>query len=93
VFNRLHIPFAADASYNERVSEWFGEMSMLALCGCIPVTKMFKSVGRLSQNFDNNYDIGCCSDIIKFYVISLNSLSMKYALGFVIGPKLTALKM
>jgi len=31
VFNRLHITFAADASYNERVSEWFGEMSMLAV--------------------------------------------------------------
>jgi hypothetical protein len=66
MFNRLHITSAADASYNERVSEWFGEMSMLALCGCIPVTKTFKSAGLLSQNFDNNYDIGYCSDIMTF---------------------------
>jgi len=26
---------------------------MLALCGCVPVTKTSKSAGRLSQNFDN----------------------------------------
>ena len=63
MFNRLHITSAADASYNELVSKCFGEMSMLVLCGGIPVTKTFKSAGRLSQNFDNNYDIGCCSDI------------------------------